>query len=130
MGTNRSKPAYSLAGVISVLGLVALLVGLIVMVLLTDIRYAAWAMLIALTKRVMPMKIEAITVVPVLNTPRLPVSARPTRLKSMIKAVPRSSIPSSSMPQAANRILGSNNVTISPTSRASSPSTATNPERL
>ncbi|MBA7710320.1 hypothetical protein ES703_119260 [subsurface metagenome] len=87
-------------------------------------------MLIALTKRMMPMKIEAITVVPVLNLPRLPVRARPTRLKSMIKAVARSIIPSSRMPQAANRMLGSSNITIRPTSKASSPSTAINPESL
>ncbi|MFC2020872.1 GldG family protein [Chloroflexota bacterium] len=46
MQNNHSNPTYKLSGLISVLGLVALLAGLIIIVLLPDIRYAAWAMLL------------------------------------------------------------------------------------
>ena len=68
-------------------------------------------MLIALTIRVMLMKIEAITVVPMLNIPRLPVRAPLTRLKSMIKAVARRITPRARIPQDVYRIPGSTSLT-------------------
>jgi hypothetical protein len=70
----------------------------------------------------MPIKIEVITVVPVLNLPRLPVIAPLTLLKSMIKAATINSMPSASIAQAAIRMAGSTTITIRPMSRVSNPS--------
>ncbi|MBA7647524.1 hypothetical protein ES703_55296 [subsurface metagenome] len=74
------------------------------------------------------MKIEAITVVPVLNLPRLPVIAPLTLLKSVTKAVARSRAPSASIAQAAYRMPGSSTITTRPTSNASRPSTLISPD--